>query len=498
MKSRKSGILLHITSLPSDFGIGDLGKGGYVFADFLHKSGQTIWQVLPFSPSSAACGSSPYCSYSAFAGNPLMIGLDLLVQDGFISWNDLSRAPSFNPARTDFETAAEFKSKILQTAYDRFIGMPDEVCRFEDFINSNAHWLNDYTLFVALKENFGGAAWNEWPLEIRDRTESALKEWSLKLADRIKREKFYQFLFFRQWSALKSYCNRKNIQVIGDIPIYVSYDSTDVWANPEYFKLDDKKSPFMVAGVPPDYFSKTGQLWGNPVYNWDKLKETSYAWWVNRLEHNLKYFDIVRLDHFRGFVAYWEVPSSEKTAINGKWAEAPVREFFNTLYLRFPVIPIIAEDLGVITPDVKEIMQIYGFPGMKVLLFAFGGDATNPYIPHNHVENCVVYTGTHDNNTARGWYSQDATEEEKLKLAEYLGREIDEDNVSWELTRFALMSVANTAVIPMQDYLGLGEDARMNTPSTVFGNWSWRVTTAQLTPALAEKIAEMTALYGRA
>jgi 4-alpha-glucanotransferase len=498
MKSRKSGILLHITSLPSDFGIGDMGKGGYLFADFLHKCGQSIWQVLPFSPASVACGSSPYCSYSAFAGNPLMIGLDLLVQDGFISWNDLSKAPAFNPARTDFEEVAEFKTKILQIAYNKFIDMPEYQFRFEDFLKANAYWLNDYALFMALKDHFGGTGWNEWPREIRDRTEPALKEWSQKLAARIGREQFYQFLFFRQWTVLKSYCNRKNIQVIGDIPIYVSYDSSDVWANSELFKLDGEKSPLLVAGVPPDYFSSTGQLWGNPVYNWGRLKETSFAWWINRLEHNLTYFDIVRLDHFRGFVSYWEVPASETTAINGKWAETPVRDFFNTLLLRFPSLHIIAEDLGIITPDVKEIMQTYGFPGMKVLLFAFGDDAANPYIPHNHIENCVVYTGTHDNNTVKGWYRQDATETEKQNLEKYLGREINESNVSWELIRFALMSVASTAIIPMQDFLGLGSEARMNTPSTIFGNWSWRVTTNQLTPALAEKVAGMTTLYGRA
>jgi 4-alpha-glucanotransferase len=498
VKSRKSGILLHITSLPSDFGIGDLGKGGYLFVDFLHNSGQSMWQVLPFSPSSLACGSSPYCSYSAFAGNPLMIGLDLLVQDGFVSWTDLSRAPSFNPSRTDYEEAAVFKSKILRIAYERFVGMPDYECRFENFQNSNAHWLNDYALFMALKEHFGGAAWNEWPREIRDRTEPALKEWGKKLADRIGEEKFYQFLFFRQWSALKSYCNRKNIQVIGDVPIYVSYDSSDVWTNSEFFKLTGEKSPVLVAGVPPDYFSRTGQLWGNPVYNWDRLKETSYAWWISRLEHNLKYFDVVRLDHFRGFVAYWEVPASETTAINGRWVETPSKDFFNTLLLRFPMLPIIAEDLGIITPDVKEIMQMYGFPGMKVLLFAFGDDAANPYMPHNHVENCIVYTGTHDNNTARGWYEQDATDKEKENLQKYLGREIDENNASLEVTRFALMSIASIAIIPMQDFLDLGGEARMNTPSTIFGNWAWRVTTDQLTPALAEKIAGMTRLYGRA
>ena len=499
MKSRKNGILLHVTSLPSPFGIGDLGKGAYAFADFLADSRQTIWQVLPFSPTSPGCGNSPYCSFSAFAGDPLMIAPDLLVQDGYISSNDLSWATPFDSTKVDYVQAGAFKEKVLGIAYEKFAQMPDAQAGYENFVNGNAHWLDDFALFMSLKHHFSGAPWNEWPLEIRNRTEPAVNEWTEKLAGRIKQEKFIQFLFFQQWSALKSYCNGKKIQIIGDIPIYVSYDSSDVWANSEYFKLDGDKRPVFVAGVPPDYFSETGQLWGNPVYSWARLKETSYEWWIRRIEHNLKSFDMVRLDHFRGFVAYWEVPAAEKTAVNGKWVEAPAGEFFQMLQNRFPSIPIIAEDLGIITPEVKGIMSEFGFPGMKILLFAFGGDpATNPYTPHNHVENCVVYTGTHDNNTVKGWFAHDAAESEKENLHKYFGREFDENTIAEQLVRSAMMSVAATVVIPLQDFLELGAEARMNTPSVPFGNWEWRVGAEQLTPDLAVKIADLTRIYGRA
>ena len=498
MKLRKSGILLHVTSLPSEFGIGDLGKTAYAFADFLADSCQTVWQLLPFNPSSPACGNSPYCSFSAFAGNPLLIAPDLLVEDGYISWKDLSGAPDFDPAKVDYEKVTEFKNRILEKAYQKFRQMPDAGCGYKQFVSANAHWIDDYALFVSLKERFSGAPWNEWPKEIRDRTQPALHEWTKKLADSVDREKFNQFLFFRQWSALKSYCNEKKIEVIGDIPIYVSHDSSDVWTNPEYFKLDSEKKPVFVAGVPPDYFSNTGQLWGNPVYSWEKIRETSYAWWTSRMAHNLKHFDIVRLDHFRGFVAYWEVPATEKTAINGKWVNTPAREFFHTLRMRFPSLSIIAEDLGVITPEVREIMNLFDFPGMKLLLFAFGGSlSTNPYIPHNHVQNCVVYTGTHDNNTVKGWFQHDATEGEKKNLLAYFGRELDQNTVTGQLIRTAMMSVASTVIIPIQDLLELGAEARMNTPSVTHGNWEWRVTAKQLTADLAEKIANLTRVYGR-
>jgi len=498
LKLRKSGILLHFTSLPSQFGIGDLGRGAYDFADFLADSSQTLWQVLPFNPSSQACGNSPYCSFSAFAANPLLIAPDLLVKEGYISWNDLGFAPVFDSTKVEYEKAAAFKSRVLEIAYEKFRQMPDEGCRYQNFVSANAHWLEDYALFIGLKENFSGAPWNEWPVEIRDRTQPAVNEWTQRLAVRIEREKFIQFLFFQQWSALKSYCNQKQIQLIGDIPIYVSYDSSDVWKNPEYFKLDGDKKPLFVAGVPPDYFSETGQLWGNPVYCWDKLRDSSYSWWISRMEHNLKYLDMVRLDHFRGFVAYWEVPACEKTAINGKWVKVPAREFFNTLLRRIPSLPIIAEDLGVITSDVREIMNMHGFPGMKPLLFAFGDDlAANPYILHNHVENCVVYTGTHDNNTVKGWFEHDAGQREKENLLAYFGRELDENSITGQLVRTAMMSVASIAIIPMQDILELGAEARMNTPSVTHGNWAWRLTANQLTADLSQKISNLTRAYGR-
>lgn len=498
MKLRKSGILLHVTSLPSEFGIGDLGKAAYAFADFLKDSCQTVWQLLPFNPSSPACGSSPYCSFSAFAGNPLLIAPDLLVKDGYISRNDLRGAPAFDPAKVDYEKAAVYKNRVLGTAYEKFRKMPDARCVYEQFENDNAHWLDDYAMFMSIKERFSGATWSEWPPEIRDRTQPAINEWKKKLADRINREKFNQFLFFSQWSALKRYCNDRQIEVIGDIPIYVSHDSSDVWSNPEYFKLESDKKPAFVAGVPPDYFSSTGQLWGNPVYCWEKLTETSYAWWISRMAHNLKYFDIVRLDHFRGFVAYWEVPATEETAVNGNWVQTPARDFFRTLRMCFPSMSIIAEDLGVITPDVKEIMNLYDFPGMKVLVFAFGGElSTNPYIPYNHVQNCVVYTGTHDNNTVKGWFRHDATPKEKQNLLAYFGCGVDENTVTGQLVRAAMGSVASTVIIPIQDFLELGAEARMNTPSITHGNWEWRVTADQLTAELAEKIAKLTRIYGR-
>jgi 4-alpha-glucanotransferase len=490
--------LLHISSLPSEFGIGDLGRGAYDFADFLADSGQTAWQVLPFNPTSSACGNSPYCCFSAFAGNPLLIAPDLLVRHGYLSANDLEGEVSSNPNKVDYQQASALKSRLLGKAHENFLKMAAAGCEFENFVNANANWLNDYALFICMKEQFSGAPWYEWPSELRDRAKPALDYWTDRLSESIEREKFSQFVFFRQWSELKNYCNQKQIQLIGDIPIYVSHDSSDVWANREYFKLDGNGRPTSVAGVPPDYFSETGQLWGNPVYSWDKLRETSYEWWIGRIKHNLCYFDMIRLDHFRGFIAYWEVEAAEKTAVNGRWVNVPAAEFFDVLLNRFPSISLIAEDLGVITPDVREIMTQYNFPGMKPLLFGFGGDpATNPYVPHNHVRNCVVYTGTHDNNTAKGWLQKDATEQEKANLCAYFGREIDEKTVSRQLVRAAMMSVASTVIIPMQDLLDLGAEARMNTPSVTYGNWEWRVAAEGLTGELSKRIANLTGIYGR-
>jgi 4-alpha-glucanotransferase len=341
--------------------------------------------------------------------------------------------------------------------------------------------------------------WAEWPVNIKNREKKTIQNLRDELHDLIEQEKFLQFLFYKQWFSLKNYCNNKNIRIIGDIPIYLNYDSTDVWANPEIFKLDKKRMPTVIAGVPPDYFSKTGQLWGNPVYRWQVLRKTGYSWWIKRIEHNLKFFDVMRLDHFRGFVAYWEVPAEEKTAVNGRWKKAPAKDFFRRLKNRFPSLPIIAEDLGLITPDVVNIMKDFGFPGMKLLLFAFGDDfPKSSYLPHNFTQNSVVYTGTHDTNTAQGWWRSEANQETRRKFTNYIGKEVEEESIHLEFIRLAMMSVANTCIIPMQDILGLGEDARMNHPAKTEGNWLWRLKPDQINYSyLMEKLKKITETYGR-
>jgi 4-alpha-glucanotransferase len=498
MKNRGSGILLHITSLPSSYGIGDLGPGAYQFVDFLGEAQQSYWQMLPLSPTCAAQGNSPYSSYSAFAGNPLLISPELLVQDGILRNPDVKGVSLRRHDRVDYPPVIEHKKKLLATTYRKYKRKLDKDPEFQRFCSENAHWLEDYALFMALKEYFNDVDWGNWPKDLKERKTGAMREYKAKLANRVLMEKFIQYLFFRQWFSLKNYCKSKNIQIIGDLPIYVSYDSSDVWANPELFKLTEDKKPRLVAGVPPDYFSATGQLWGNPVYRWEVLRQARYAWWIRRLEHNLKLFDIIRLDHFRGFVAYWEVPASEKTAINGRWIEAPVMEFFKTLFRHFPGLPLIAEDLGVITPDVREVIDHFGFPGMRVLLFAFTEDTPiSVHAPHTFPENCVVYTGTHDNNPVKAWFKREAGADDKRKLFQYLGRKVTEKTIHLELIRLVMMSVAKTVIIPMQDLLGLGEKARMNLPATLEGNWEWRLLAKQLTPALAKRMAEMTKIYGR-
>lgn len=498
MMKRGSGILLHITSLPSSYGIGDLGPGAYRFADFLTKTAQCFWQILPVNPTCTAYGNSPYSSYSAFAGNSLLISPDLMVEDGILSKFNIKGHSSFLNERVDYRAVTEYKKRVFQIAYEESKKKIEKEHEFERFCAENSYWLDDYALFIALKEHFNGVVWSNWPEDLRDRERSVIKKWKEGLIERILMEKFFQYIFFKQWASLKNYCDSKNIQIIGDVPIYVNYDSSDVWANPEIFKLDREKRPIFVAGAPPGYFSSTGQLWGHAVYKWDVLKETQYSWWVERIEHNLKLFHRVRLDHFRGFVAYWEVPAAEKTAINGRWVKAPVKDFFNTLFKHFPDLPLIAEDIGVITPDVREIMNFFGFPGMRVLLFAFEEDfPANFYLPHNHVKNCVVYTGTHDNNTIKGWFRKEASPEHRKRLFGYIGRKVPEKEIHRELIRLAMMSVADMAIIPMQDILGLGEEARMNRPSTSEGNWEWRLLPEQLTPSLIKRFSQITKIYGR-
>jgi 4-alpha-glucanotransferase len=498
LKKRGSGILLHITSLPSPYGIGDLGTEAYRFADFLAETRQSFWQILPLNLTCTAYGNSPYSSFSAFAGNHLLISPDQMVNHGFLSKSNIKNIPSFPRKRVDYNLVTKFKSELFDIAYEINRDRLRSHQEFQRFCAENSGWLDDFTLFISIKNYLKGIEWSKWPEELRDRHEDALREMAEKLKEDILKEKFLQYMFFIQWSSLRHYCDSKNIKIIGDIPIYVNYDSADVWANPEIFSLDKNKKPIYVAGVPPDYFSSTGQLWGHPVYRWDVLKKTGYSWWLKRIEHNLKLFHMFRLDHFRGFVGYWEVPASEKTAINGKWVDAPAEDFFNTLLKHFPDLSIIAEDLGVITPDVREIIERFGFPGMKVLLFAFGEDLpTNPYAPHNHVKNCIVYTGTHDNNTIKGWFKKELTSRDRSRISEYIGHEVTEKTVHWDIIRLAMMSVADTVIIPMQDILGLGEEDRMNLPASPSGNWEWRLVPEQLTSQLIKKLSNITHIYGR-
>jgi 4-alpha-glucanotransferase len=497
MKRRGRGILLHITSLPSPYGIGDMGPWAYKFADFLSQAKQHYWQILPLNPVDPIYGNSPYHSISAFANNLLLISPELMVQDGLLSRKDLEPVPNFPQRKVDYHKVIAYKENLFRIVYERFKNSKEK--KFLKFDKENAHWLEDFAQFIAFRESFKRQVWSDWPQEIRDRQPEALQTLSKNLHERIEMEKFLQYVFHKQWFSLKEYCNKKDIQIFGDMPIYVDYDSVDVWTDPGMFKLNDAGKPSFVAGVPPDYFSETGQLWGNPVYKWDVLKERKYGWWMKRIKHNLKLFNMVRIDHFRGLIAYWEVAANEKNAINGKWVEAPAEDFFNVLLEQFPDSSIIAEDLGIITPDVKEIMDRFGFPGMKVLLFAFGDDlATNPYVPHNHVKKCVLYTGTHDNNTIRGWFENEITQEVKNKFFQYLGRKVSAQDVHWELIRLGMMSVANMVIFPMQDILGLGEEDRMNRPSTAKGNWEWKLLPEQITPSVEQSLLEMTEIYGRA
>lgn len=498
MKRRGSGILLHITSLPSPYGIGDVGSEAYRFVDFLQESRQSFWQILPINPTSKAYGNSPYSSDSAFAGDPLLISPDLLVEQGLLSKSDLQNIPPFPNPRVDYQMVTSFKKGLLLLAYERYITRLKKDPEFQRFVTENLDWLEDYALFKALKTHFKEIPWHQWPKEMRDREKNAITKCKEQFKHQILLEKFSQFVFFKQWLSLKRYINNKNIQIIGDIPIYLHHESADVWAHPEIFKLDDEKRPTAIGGVPPDYFSKTGQRWGNPVYNWQELKATNYRWWIHRLAHHLNLFNLVRLDHFRGLVAYWEIPADQPTAVNGRWVETPIEDFLKTLLKQFPCLPVIAEDLGIITPDVRQIMSQFEIPGMKVLLFAFGEDLpVHPYAPHNYIKDCVVFTGTHDSNTVKGWFRQEASPEERKRLFEYLGREVDEESIHWELIRLAMISVANTVIIPLQDILGLGEGARMNRPSTADGNWEWRFLPQQLTPLLVTRLSQMTELYGR-
>jgi 4-alpha-glucanotransferase len=491
---RSSGILLHPTSLPSPHGIGDLGQGAYDFIDFLHRTHQTYWQVLPLGPT--GYGNSPYLCYSAIAGNPLLINPDRLVTEGWLSSSDLQ--PMVENTSVDFETITLNKIELLETACRNFRKQNSnpEQQKFHKFISNQAHWLEDYALFMALHEHYQDAPWYEWPSTIAQRQPAAIKEERQRLADRIIYQQFVQFVFHDQWLALKEYAGERGVQIIGDIPIYVAHDSADVWANPDIFQLDPETGLVQqMAGVPPDYFSETGQLWGNPVYNWERLQETNFAWWIGRFRALLTLVDIIRIDHFRGFEAYWAVPQGEKTAMSGEWIEAPGTEFFQELEKQLGHLPILAEDLGVITPEVEELRDRFGFPGMKVLQFAFGSDNANPFLPFNFDRNFVVYTGTHDNDTTIGWFEQ-TEDHERDRVLRYLGG-ISGLGIHWDLIRLASSSVANQVILPMQDVLGGDGSARMNFPGTIENNWQWRYKTDQLTPEIEQQLLRLTEAYGR-
>lgn len=491
---RASGVILHPTSLPSPDGIGDLGPEAYHWIDFLASTGCSLWQVLPLGPT--GYGDSPYQCFSAFAGNPFLVSPAMLLDEDLLSPEDLDDRPDFPADRVDYGPVIAWKLTLLDRAFDHFqaSGSKELAQEFKSFQEENSLWLPDFALFMAIKEEQGGVSWDQWPSPLRNRRKQEIDQFTSGESQSIERHTFRQFLFFRQWQALRRYAASKSIQIIGDIPIFVAYDSTDVWSHPELFYLDQKGKPTVVAGVPPDYFSPTGQLWGNPLYRWDLHAETGYAWWIDRLRATLKLVDIIRLDHFRGFAGYWEVPAGNDTAESGRWAPGPGSRFFGTIEATLHDLPIIAEDLGEITPDVVQLREQFAFPGMKILQFAFSTDATDPFLPHNFPQNCVVYTGTHDNDTTWGWY-QTAKPEEADLLRRYLAR--SGDDVAWDLIRAAWNSVACMAIAPMQDLLSLRTEARMNFPGKPSGNWGWRMQSKALSENLRARLLETNELYGR-
>ncbi len=497
---RSVGVLLHPTSLPSRYGIGDLGDSAYQFVDFLVAARQQLWQLLPLGPT--GYGDSPYQSFSAFAGNPLLISPDRLVAEGFLPAAAVAAVPAFPTTKVDFGPVIDYKRELMRQAHDYFQagGAAEQRDAYERFCANTAYWLDDFALFMALKEYHKeqeGGVWNLWPSAIAKRQVRAMKQWSNQLAGEIELHKFQQFLFYKQWLELKAYANERGIKIIGDIPIFVAYDSADVWSHPDLFHLKKDGSPTVVAGVPPDYFSATGQRWGNPLYNWEKMAADQYGWWVQRIHMNLVQADIVRIDHFRGFEGYWEIPASEPTAVVGQWVKGPNAAVFEAIKAKLGDLPIIAEDLGVITPEVEALRDRFAFPGMKILQFAFGGERNSTFLPHTFTRNSVVYTGTHDNETTLGWYLN-ASEAERDHVRRYTassGRDI-----VWDIIRLAYASVSAIAIIPMQDLFVLDNEARMNYPGKEGGWWQWRYTREMFNAraaGIALGLSELAYLYGR-
>ncbi|MFB2920795.1 MULTISPECIES: 4-alpha-glucanotransferase [Aerosakkonema] len=494
---RSSGILLHPTSLPSRFGIGDLGMEAYRFVDFLADSKQRYWQILPLGPT--GYGNSPYMCFSALAGNPLLISPEKLRDEGMLSEEDFWGLPEFPADKVDYEQVIKTKIPLLRKACENFKTRVSEFHQkeFTAFCHSKAYWLDDYALFMTFLDAHEGASWHTWEPELAKRDLATMDRLGRQLNAEIIFHKYVQYEFFRQWSELKRYANMRGIEIIGDIPIYVAHNSADVWAHSENFCLDEETGePALMAGVPPDYFSETGQLWGNPVYDWDKLQKDNFHWWLQRFQSMLDYVDIIRIDHFRGFESFWVVEKGEETAINGEWVEAPGAALFELVREKLGRLPIVAEDLGVITPEVEALRDKFEFPGMKILQFAFGSGTDNPYLPFNYDRNCVAYTGTHDNDTSLGWFHH-LSEEEKNNILKYLGSTSDK-GIHWDLIRVVFNSVANQAIIPLQDILGLGSEARMNKPGVGEGNWEWRYRSEALRWEDREFLKTLTEIYGRA
>jgi 4-alpha-glucanotransferase len=494
---RKSGILMPISALPSNYGIGAFSHQAYEFVDFLEKSGQRLWQILPLGPT--GYGDSPYQSFSTFAGNPYFIDLDTLREAGYLTQEECVSASAVfvGTDEVHYKTIYLTRLPILKKAFLRAKaeGIQQEE-NYQDFCRENSFWLTDYCLFMALKSHFGGIAWSEWEEGIRFRKPESVDRYSKLLAGEQEFYAFMQYIFHSQWQALKHYANAKDIEIIGDIPIYVAFDSADTWAEPQLFQLDQKRRPIGVAGCPPDAFSETGQLWGNPLYDWAYHKGTGYNWWIRRIGYCFNWYDIVRIDHFRGFDSYWAIPYGDETAAGGRWEIGPGYDVFAALKASLGNVNLIAEDLGFLTPSVLQLLKRTGYPGMKVLQFAFDSREDNDYLPHNYPHNCVVYTGTHDNDTLVGWFSTLDKKDRKF-AKKYLNLKSRRDE-QWAFIRAAWSSVADTAIVPMQDLLGLGREGRMNTPSTLGGNWEWRMKEGALTQELAERLLDMTTLYGRA